>query len=491
MPLRARLALYGACVVALAVLIFGVLVYALIVIGLARQRDRTLVTRGQETATALAQVQTLDPRRLSVLAPIDLTHSSDTFVEVLSTDGQPLSSSGTINGAPPAIPGSVLERARGHGHDLATVPIGSGQQIRVYAQPWIRSDQALGGYVIAGQTARVLQSQLVGLISFLIISALLSLLAAMLANWFVSKRALQPLQTMAGLADEIGRTQDLSRRLRERPSGDEIARLSESFNHMLARLEAAQHGLRRANERLASSLEVQKRFLADASHELRTPLTTIRANAGLLLHRDDLQPEDRLAALQDIDSEGERMSNLVWDLLALARADAGFHFVRQPVDLAAIVAGVCRQARQLHPQRQIILGPGAQAFVAGDADALRQLVWILVGNALAHTPPDAVVHVDTDSTDATVVVTVADTGPGIPDSALERVFERFYQANPARSGAGAGLGLAIARWIVEEHGGRVWASNLSPHGAVFRVEFSSISQSLLIPPSSTAPTLTS
>ena len=227
---------------------------------------------------------------------------------------------------------------------------------------------------------------------------------------------------MAGTAEDIGRTQDLSRRLPVGGSNDEVGRLQRSFNQMLRQLEDAYL-------RLRSALFAQRRFVADASHELRTPLTTIRGNVGLLLKRDDIAGEDRAAALNDIASESERMSRMVQDLLTLARADAGYHLEKLPLDLRPIVQEVSRQAQTLQPGRRVELLDGQAATVRGNPDAIKQLLWILIDNAFKHTGEDGRVEVRLQPGSQWTSLVVSDNGPGIPQQDLERIFERFYQSD--------------------------------------------------------------
>jgi signal transduction histidine kinase len=238
---------------------------------------------------------------------------------------------------------------------------------------------------------------------------------------------------------------------------------------MLDRLEATQ-------DELAASLAAQRRFVADASHELRTPLTTIRANAGFLAEHPDAAAKDRSEALADITAESERLSRLVDDLLRLARVDAGGRLERRPTDLAAIVGDVGRLARAR--ERAIsVRTPGGPVVVDGDPDSLTRLTWILVDNAVRHGAGEVEVELglmpgtgEDDAAGGRAVLTVADRGPGLPPGDEDRIFERFHRADPARSGSGAGLGLAIARTIVEAHDGTIGAANRDGGGAIFRVE---------------------
>jgi two-component system OmpR family sensor kinase len=300
-----------------------------------------------------------------------------------------------------------------------------------------------------------------GLRGFLILSGVVVSLTALLASWLAAGRALRPLDTAARLMEEIGLTGDLSRRLPTSRTHDDVRRLSEAFNRMLQRLQDA-------HEQLAVALESQRRFVADSSHELRTPLTTVRTNAGLLLGRADLSDADRQAALADIASESERMGRLVGDLLTLARADAGQRLTFASVDFGALVSDVAGQAQRACAERHIAI-EAQSVHVDGDAEALRQLVWILLDNAVKFSRTGGSIEVHVGVNDGRAELTVGDDGVGIPLGDLERIFDRFYRADMARSGSGTGLGLSIARWIVQQHGGTITASNRASGGAQFTV----------------------
>jgi two-component system, OmpR family, sensor kinase len=225
--------------------------------------------------------------------------------------------------------------------------------------------------------------------------------------------------------------------------------------------------LQEAYDRLAASLDSQRQFIADASHELRTPLTSIRTNAALL-QRDDLAVDDRQDAAADITTEAARMSRLVEDLLTLARADAGVKLERAPVALGELAGDVARQFRRANPERVVEDGIGP-VEVIGDRDALQQLLLVLLDNAAKHTRAGGRINVEVRGADGQAVVAVSDDGNGVPASDLERIFKRFYQADPSRYRSGAGLGLSIARWIATEHGGAISAANLPGGGARFEV----------------------
>ena len=219
-----------------------------------------------------------------------------------------------------------------------------------------------------------------------------------------------------------------------------------------------------------AALRRQREFAADASHELRTPLTVIRSSVEHLTRHGDRPVSASSEALEDIDAEVTHLTALVDDLLLLARSDSGaVSLERQPLDLGDVAAdaasslGRAAEARGVH----VIVDP-EPAMVVGDAARLRQLVMILVDNAIRHTPRGTriFVRVRTDGPDATLIVD--DEGPGIRPEDLDRVFDRFYRA-PGTPGGGTGLGLAIAAWIVERHGGTIAASNRDGGGARFTV----------------------
>jgi two-component system, OmpR family, sensor kinase len=458
-PIRGRIALFGAGVVALAVVTFSSLVYVLVEGNLYRAQDTALTTRGDDVMRQLVSRRGFQFSPFDL--PIDIAKSSDVFVEITLFDQNRVVSSGKINNADPVLPASLLQSAPFGRGKIVNTRAENGPLMRVYVRQ-VASPTGPAGYLVVGQSLAGIESELAGLRLFLAAGGLLTLLAAGAASWWLAGRALRPLDAMASTAEDIGRTQDLSRRLPESGPDDEVGRLQRSFNQMLRQLDDAYH-------RLQSALVAQRRFVADASHELRTPLTTIRGNVGLLLKREDITADDRLAALNDIAGESERMSRMVQDLLTLARADAGYHLDKAPIDLLPIIQEVTRQAQTLQPLRRIELLDGVPVPIQGNADAIKQLLWILIDNAFKHTHDSGRIQLRLDNGQQAARLMVLDDGAGIPKEDLERVFERFYQSDASRAGEGTGLGLAIARWIAQEHGGRISASNNPQGGAAFTI----------------------
>jgi signal transduction histidine kinase len=462
---RLRLTFFGAALVALTVLAFGWLVYELVANSQGTTQDDALRQRAADAQASIASAppsQLAAPVTISLSSAEDLATRTDPFIEVLTSTATVVSSTGRIGNAAPAVPASLLSVAGAHGSALATVDLPGAPTLRLYATRWARPDHGLTGFVVAGQPTSIQSTNRKGILGFLIISSIPTLLAAFLASWLITGRALRPLKAVAETADSIARTRDLRRRLARGKRRDEIAMLSESFNRMLEQVEAA-------NRQLTVALEAQRRFVADASHELRTPLTTIRGNAELLAHGPSVPEDVRAAAAHDIASESERMSRLVDHLLTLAQADAGQNLALVPTDLRPIIESVGRQAKASHGDRNLRTVGLTDATVNGDTDAIIQLLWILLDNAVKFTKPGGSIELGLQQHDSTALLTVADDGSGIPPEDLARIFERFYQADPARSNNGAGLGLSIARWIVEQHHGSIAARNNNGPGATFTV----------------------
>jgi two-component system OmpR family sensor kinase len=300
------------------------------------------------------------------------------------------------------------------------------------------------------------------LIEAVVTAAVLAALAAL--TWWVVRLGLRPLERMAGTANAIA-AGDLSRRVESTDARTEVGRLGLALNSMLGQIETAFAEREASEDRL-------RRFLADASHELRTPLSSIRGYAELVRMGATRDPKELGNALQRIEDQATRMGGLVDDLLLLARIDEVRDPVREPVDVAAIAEQACEDARAAAPDREIGFETAGAAVVLGDGDQLRQVAGNLLRNALVHTPAGTPVEVTAEGDGETVTLRVRDRGPGLPDGAAEKVFERFWRENGAarQNGGGSGLGLAIVAAVVEAHGGRACAGNADDGGAVFTVE---------------------
>jgi heavy metal sensor kinase len=287
------------------------------------------------------------------------------------------------------------------------------------------------------------------------------LLLASLGGYWISRGALLPVDEMTKAARSIG-IQNLSQRLAAPATGDELQRLAETWNEMLARLEAAVKRL--------------SQFTADASHELRTPIALIRTTAELTLRRER-SVETYREALSQIVAESEKTAKLVEDLLLLARADAGrMSLPLERVELTPLVRDVYQQGQVLAEAKQLEISadlPEEPVFVEANDPALRRMLLLLLDNALKYTPAGGHITLSVNHDPDSATVAVRDTGIGIPQTALPHVFERFYRVDESRSrgAGGTGLGLSIAKWIADRHHASLDAESVVGEGSVFRIRF--------------------
>ncbi len=362
---------------------------------------------------------------------------------------------GQTAGAPPKLPAHVpLER-------LFTVgSVGSSDlHYRVYAS---RDPEDNGITLVAVPLNEVKQT----LSRLLLVEALVivGVLAALgITAFFVVRLGLRPLDRMEVTAGEIA-AGELSRRVSPATSRTEVGRLGLALNAMLERLEQAFAAREASEERL-------RQFLADASHELRTPLASIRGYAELFRMGATRDQAGTEMAMRRIEEESQRMGVLVEDLLTLARLDETPELRRQSVDLAALAQDAVHDAQATAPDREIKLNIAGEASISGDPHQLHQVLANLMRNALVHTPSGTPIEVSVEAGEQTVEIGVRDHGPGLPDISQEMLFNRFWRAEGGRERgkAGAGLGLAIVRGLVEAHHGQISARNAPGGGAEFRV----------------------
>lgn len=453
---RARLTWFGVMVAALTMLVFGILLHALVSRTGPETQDRDLAALAARTVSSLATAPaaTFSGPVLPPV-PVDVAAGTEPFIEVIAADGSILFSTGQVAGAPPVLDQALIDQARREGIVAATIIPAPGVELRVAVRPFSRPDLDLTGVVVAGQSAGLTAANLRGLSAVLLVAAIVTILAAWLVSRLVASRALQPLRQLAATADRIATTGDFDQRLPATEAQDEVGALTSSFNRMLDRLSESRR-------RLADSLEQQRRFVADASHELRSPLAVIRSNLSFLERQPGADPADRESAAADSARAAVAMTNLIDDLLRLARLDAD-----QPDRQArvSIAEAVKQAADRSAAGADLVVGPIPEVVVHGDLEDLTRLLVNLIVNARTHGRPP--IEIEVDDTGAEVVLEVRDHGPGLPPGQEERIFDRFYRIDQARSGGGTGLGLAIARGLAEQHGGTLIASNRPTGGAVF------------------------
>lgn len=463
MSIRWRLTLWYTAVLGLTLLLLGVGLYFFMAYELAQEVEVSISAKADEVVRSIAVIER-KPFPVQVSLPdVNVFAAPNTFLQVVNGSGQLMAVSKNLGGQylPPSEQTLAIAM---EGKDFYQTISDGGQRLRIYSRPLVWRNQVIGVLQV-GRSLQEMDLTLNRLRLVLILGSLLGLALAGTLGWLMAQKALKPIDEITHAAGAIQEAEDLERRLEYRGPGDEIGRLAGTFNEMLGRVSAAYR-------RLSESHEAQRRFVADASHELRTPLTTIRGNVELLEKMGEADPATRAEALADIASESARMSRLVEDLLALARADAGLKLEKQPADLNRTLAEILRSLRHLTDQVEFSVGDlsdTAGVSVLINPDYLKQLLVILIDNGRKYTPAGGRVWVETGRQDGWVGIRVADTGIGIAREELPHVFDRFYRADRARFGEGTGLGLAIAKWIVEEHGGRIEVASEVGQGSVFTV----------------------
>lgn len=319
----------------------------------------------------------------------------------------------------------------------------------------------LGSILVAAQPSDGLNGPAQLLVSMILVAPLILVASTMLGYWLAG-RSLRPVDTMVEELEAVQDGRSLHRRLAVPTGEDELTRLAQTLNAMLSRVEQSFNALRR--------------FTADASHELKTPLMVLRAGVERSL-TDPKTPQELVGSLDETLRQINQMSELVTNLLTLARADEGrAGLVLVDGDLGSLVREGLETAELLGSDQGVTIVsevPDEAVMVPLDPPRIRQLLMNLVTNAVKYTPASGQVSIRLVSDPAAAVLTVADTGIGIAPGDLEHVFERFWRADPARSRTGerpgTGLGLAICRWIAEAHGGTIEVQSRPGRGTIFTV----------------------
>ena len=481
---RGRLALWHTSVLAALLVTFASLSYGLLSRTITRRTDAYL----EESAGALAD----DLHADDITDAADSTGAQETLAEfhlrdlgffVFDARGRLVASALPADSAADHRAGTTVDFAAVRaalGTDLvaggprfATLPNGRGG-IRIYAARVNGTPRFL--VIVAAASLDDQVALLAEVRTGYIIAIVIGLLLAWGGGYALARRSLAPVVAMSERAADIGAS-SLHERLPVANPNDELGRLASTFNALLARLDTA--------------FDQQRRFMADASHELRTPVAVMLGEADIALSQERRSDADYRDALHAVRDEGRRLSRIVGDLFLLARADAGQRPLQwREIYLDELVNECVRAARTIAAARgtTVVFTPAAAPVTPGaaenseddwpiqaDEELLRSLVMNLLDNAIKHSPPAATVTIGLDRDTESYRITVADTGTGIPDHAREKVFERFYRVDAARGrelpseSGGAGLGLAIGRWIAEAHGGTLELTRSSESGSCFEI----------------------
>ena len=465
MSIRLRFTLLYTFILALTLTIFGFALYTL----QAQDTLRSLKLDLRLGASKLAEASLRTDSRLvppeedfpRPPIPFDEFSNEQTFQTFPEREiGRILDANGNLVSSPfgrqeDALPLSVegLQAVQNQQDWYETATI-SDEEMLIYSRPVIVNNEVV--YIV--QAARPLTERnrtLQSLATTYIIAGLLTVLVAFGIGWILSGITMQPIHRITQTAQKIGDERDFTRRVDYTGPSDEVGQLASTFNSMLSRLQDA-------FQKVEHSLQMQRDFVADVSHELRTPLTTLRGNLGLL--RRNPPPEEQTDILGDMVDESDRLIRLVNDLLLLARADAGRNLAKESVDISSLLEETCRQARQLDSQRGISLDAAPSLKVMGDRDAIKQVLLIALDNALKHSSGD--VNVIAQKNGAQVEIRVQDFGEGIPPEKLDHVFERFYRGDEDSVIPGFGLGLSIAKSLVDGMQGAIDIKSETGKGSI-------------------------
>jgi signal transduction histidine kinase len=441
---------------ALLLVLFGSALYGILRRSLQAEVDRTLIETTREIqSTARRQIVPTTPfnwETVVTLAPLDVFATSDIFVQVRDPSGVTLATSANLrNQAVPSLPEEDWHRVLSGWSDLRTVKVEE-TRLRLHSERIVVEGELVGVLQVAA-SLRSTDEALQRLLSVLLVGGGIGLVLAAVGGALLAYQSLAPIAQATETARQIASTENLGERIPVSPVQDEVGRLVTTFNEMLARLERLFQG--------------QQRFITDISHELRTPLAAIRGNIEILQRGAQNDPILLRESLQDIEREVIRMSRLVADMLVLARADAGVHLERRPVELDRLLLEVYREAHHLSRDVEVKLGSEDQLQVLGDSDRLKQLLLNLVDNAVKFTPPNGTVTLSLYREGPWACLAVSDTGIGITPEEQRHIFDRFYRGKGARRKSGTGLGLSIARWIVEEHDGQITVESQQGQGSTF------------------------
>ncbi|MBI5029315.1 MAG: HAMP domain-containing protein [Chloroflexi bacterium] len=465
MSIRLRLTLWYVSLLAIILITFSGALYAVLSLSLFTEVDRSLESRANEVSNSLSttlEVQT-EPRvfilrggRLT-LPTADAFSTPGVFVQITTLDGVAITRSENLGAQTLAVSSSALSQVS-NGESIFSSMTRDRAPLRMFVVPLTVRGQVIAAVVVA-ESLQPVSDTLRQLAVLLVGGILVALILASAVGFVLAGTALAPIDRITQTAKSIANSNDLASRIEEKNKNDEVGRLAATFNEMLGRIEEL--------------FRAQQRFVADVSHELRSPLTAIRGNLDLLRRGAIDNIEERQTALAAVDSEASRMQRLVVDLLLLAQADAGVEIHKQIVELDTLLLDVYRQVRLTAPSVKVILGGEDQIQVAGDPDRLKQLFLNLMDNAVKYTPTGGQVTLSFghDDNGDCAQVSVSDTGVGIPEQDLPKVFDRFYRVDKARSRekGGTGLGLSIAKWIVDQHGGKIDVASQLGKGTTFTV----------------------
>ena len=459
MPIRWRLTLWFSIIVLSILAATSVLVYFFVSRYLLDEADSNLDSYAAKVHGSILPAKIDGPIDYNVvhsqLPAINAFSSPGVYVQIIDDTGAVVVKSDSLLQMDQELPASAaLTTGALQGEaEFETLVASDGTRLRVLATPLYVQDRTL--VLEVAQSLNIMDSTMSRLRLSLMGGVLLAVVLVAIAGAVILTRAFQPVRRISSIARDIQESADLTRRVGQTKTADEIGQLSSTFDHMI--------------ERLESVFESQKKFIADASHELRSPLTVIRGNLDLIKKHPD--KENVSESLKAIESETVRMSKIVSDLLLLAELETGQETKKGRVKLAEAVREEVTRTRALAPTRNVEISRAEDISIDGDGQRVRQLLGNLLDNAVKHTPESSAIFVSLYREGEWARLDVSDTGPGIPPEHIPHLFDRFFRVDKARSRSvgSHGLGLAIVKGIVEQHGGTVSVTSEMGKGTTFTV----------------------
>lgn len=455
MSVRLRLTLWYAGLMTLTLVTLSVLLYFVLHEAMTIETDTFLESKANDLAVSIHILSELPPPPLAghLLPDPDRFAEGDVYAQLLTPSGMIIDQSSSLGDVHQPMDPSALARAQRGETSFQTVLI-QGVRVRVYTLPVAgRNGRRL--VLQVGRSFERIERTMNWLQRELFVGDLALIILASAVGWWMAGSSLRPVVKVTRTAQEIGESQRLDQRVEYNGPSDEIGELVHTFNRMLDRLQAG--------------IEAQRRFVADASHELRTPLTTLRLNVELLRRDRSAETPERAEVLDDIAAELERLSRLVHGLLDLARADSGVRLDKQPVRADEVMRDVYHQVKPTTDGVVLKVGDLVPTTCIANPDYLKQLLLTLVDNAVKYSEPGGQVTLDLERDDQWIKFRVSDNGLGIAPEDLPHIFERFYRSRTVRRKRGTGLGLAVAQWIAQAHGGHIEVQSEPGHGSTFTV----------------------
>lgn len=452
LPLKARLTLWYAVLLAVIISIWSLSIVALVRADLYAGIDRDLASRASQIGLSITSPDEGEFRDISD-STLKNVPKQQTVAQLLTSTGAVIEDSGAKFAAAPIVSQAVV-RAASRSSDPVYRTVTRGEDVYrllIVALP------GTSRVLLVGTNSDVTDDAIVRLITVMLLTGPAVLLAAGAGGWFLARRALRPVTDMTTTAAGIG-IDRLDERVPVPPGADELAALANTLNTML--------------ERLEMGVKDKRRLVADASHELQTPLAVMRTELDVTLASSALPPE-AVEVLESVREEADRLIRIVRNLLTLARFDEGtLRLLRKPVSLLAVARESAASLDALARERGVAVAvTGDDVIVDGDTEYLRLVADNLLENAIKYSGSGTSVEITTFAKDGEALLSVRDTGPGIPLEARSHLFDRFFRVDRSRSksNGGSGLGLAITREIVEAHGGRVGLRSEVGEGSTFTV----------------------